>query len=80
MDRLCMIIHLTTVFTPCMAITLVSYTCIFVIDHEEPLEPAPVEAGNHEQDQGKPRWLILSKCRNIMIIQGNNKDKIVIKG
>jgi hypothetical protein len=34
----------------------------FVIDHaehglEEPLEPAPVEAGNCEQDQGKPRCI-----------------------
>jgi hypothetical protein len=33
----------------------VSHTYIFAIDHaeqrlEEPPEPAPVEAGNHEQD------------------------------
>jgi hypothetical protein len=55
MDRLCMIMHLTTLCTPCIAIILVSHTCIFAIDHaepghEEPLELAPVEDGNYEQD------------------------------
>jgi hypothetical protein len=40
----------------------VSHTYIFVIDHtkqerEEPPEPAPVEAGNPEQDLGKPRCM-----------------------
>jgi hypothetical protein len=59
MDMLCMIIHLTTFCTPCIVIMLVSHTCIFAIDygepgHEELPEPAPVKAGNHEQDQGKP--------------------------
>jgi hypothetical protein len=39
---------------------LVSRICIFVIDHveqgrAEPLEPAPVEGADYEQDQGKPR-------------------------
>jgi hypothetical protein len=41
---------------------VVSHTCIFVIDHaeqgfEEMLKRAPVEAGNYEQDQGKPRCI-----------------------
>jgi hypothetical protein len=62
MDRLCMVMHLTTLGTPCIAIILVSHTCIFAIDHAEPghedlQEPAPVEAGNHEQDQGKPQCI-----------------------
>jgi hypothetical protein len=62
MDRLYMIMHLTTLFTPCIAIMLVSHTCIFAIDHTEPghedsPEPAPVKAGNHEQDQGKPQCI-----------------------
>jgi hypothetical protein len=39
-----------------------SHTCIFVIDHAEegltePSEPAPVEVGNHEQDQDKPQCI-----------------------
>jgi hypothetical protein len=38
----------------------VVHTCIVAIGHEEqglkePPELAPVEAGNHEQDHGKPR-------------------------
>jgi hypothetical protein len=58
MGKLCMIMHLTTLCTPCIAFMLVAHTCIIVIGHEEqgleePLEPAPVEAGNHEHDQGK---------------------------
>jgi hypothetical protein len=62
MDRLCMIMHLTILCTPCITIMLVSHTCIFVIDyaepgHEESLKPAPVEAGNYEQDQGKPQCI-----------------------
>jgi hypothetical protein len=62
MDRLCMIMHLTTLCTPCIAILLVCYTCIIVIyhvepGHEEPPEPAPVEGGNDEQDQDKPRCI-----------------------
>jgi hypothetical protein len=41
---------------------LVAHTCIIAIGHdekglEEPPEPAPVEAGNHDQDQGKPRCI-----------------------
>jgi hypothetical protein len=48
-----MIMHLTTLSIPCIAFMLVAHTCIFVIVHEEqrleePLELAPVEAGNHE--------------------------------
>jgi hypothetical protein len=48
--------------TPCNTIMLVSHTCILAIGHEkqgleEPPEPAPVEAGNHEQDQVKPRCI-----------------------
>jgi hypothetical protein len=62
MDRFHMVMHLTTLCTPCLAIILVSHTCIIVISHaepghEEPLEPAPVEGGNYEQDPGKP-WYI----------------------
>jgi hypothetical protein len=62
MDRLCMIMHLTTICTPCIAIMLVSHTCIFAIEHaepghEEPPEPAPVEGGDYEQDQDKPRCI-----------------------
>jgi hypothetical protein len=41
---------------------LVAHTCIIEIGREEqeleePLEPAPVETGNHEQDQGKPQCI-----------------------
>jgi hypothetical protein len=41
---------------------LVSHMCIITIGHEEQgpeetSEPAPVEVGNYEQDQGKP-WCI----------------------
>jgi hypothetical protein len=58
MDRLCMIMHHTTLCTPYIALMLVSHTCIFTIDHaeqghEEPPEPAPVESANFEQDQVK---------------------------
>jgi hypothetical protein len=54
--------HLTTFCTPCIAIIFVSHTYIFAVDHaeqgrEEPLEPAPVEGANYEQDQGKPRCI-----------------------
>jgi hypothetical protein len=57
--RLCMIMHLTTLYIPCIVIMLVSHTYIFVIDHtelghEEPSKPARVEGGNYEQDQTKP--------------------------
>jgi hypothetical protein len=62
MSKLCMIMHLTTLSTPYIAFMLVAHTRIIVICHEEqgleePPEPAPVETGNHEQDQGKP-WCI----------------------
>jgi hypothetical protein len=57
-----MIMHLTTLCTPCIAFMLVSHTCIIVIGHEEQgpeetLEPAPVEASSYEQDQGKPQFI-----------------------
>jgi hypothetical protein len=57
-----MIMHLTTLFTPYIANMLVANTCIIVIGQEEqgleePPELAPVEASNHEQDQGKPRCI-----------------------
>jgi hypothetical protein len=57
-----MIMHLTTLCTPCIAFMLVSHTFIIVIGHEEQgpeetPEPAPVEAGNYEQDQGNPRCI-----------------------
>jgi hypothetical protein len=40
-------------------LVFMTHACILAIDHaehrlEEPPEPAPVEAGNCEQDQGKP--------------------------
>jgi hypothetical protein len=59
MGRLCMIMHLPTHCTPCIAFMLVAHTCIIAIGHEEqgleePPEPAPVEASTHELDQGKP--------------------------
>jgi hypothetical protein len=54
--------HLTTLFTLCIALVFMTHTCILAIDHaerglEKPPEPAPVEAGEHEQDQGKPRCI-----------------------
>jgi hypothetical protein len=57
-----MIMHPTILCTPCIAFMLVAHMCTFAIGHEElglkePLEPAPVETGNHAQDQGKP-WCI----------------------
>jgi hypothetical protein len=67
MDKLCMIMHLTTLCTLCIAILLVSHTYIIAIDHvepghEEPPEPAPVEGGNYEQDQGKVgEWYVVGQ-------------------
>jgi hypothetical protein len=57
-----MIMRLITLCTPCIAFMLVSHMCIIVIGHEEQgsektPESAPVEAGNYEQDQGKPRCI-----------------------
>jgi hypothetical protein len=62
MDRLCMIIHLTTLCTPCIAIMLRFHTYIIVIGHaeqrpKETLEPAQAEGVNHKQDQGKLRCI-----------------------
>jgi hypothetical protein len=55
MGKLCIIMQHITLCTPYIAFVLVSHTCIIVIGHEEQgpketLEPAPVEAGNYEQD------------------------------
>jgi hypothetical protein len=62
MGKLCISMHLITLCTLCIEFMLVAHTCIFVIDHVEqgrvePLEPAPVEGANYEQDQGKPRCI-----------------------
>jgi hypothetical protein len=62
MDRLCMIMHLIALCTPCITFMIVSHTCIIVIGHaeqgpEETPEPAPVEGVNPEQDQGKPQCI-----------------------
>jgi hypothetical protein len=51
--------HHVPLYTPCIALVLMTHTYIFVIDHaeyglEEPPAPAPVEADEHEQNQGKP--------------------------
>jgi hypothetical protein len=59
MGKLCIIMKHTTLCTPCITFILVSHTCIIAIGREEqgldePPEGAPVEACNHEQDQGKP--------------------------
>jgi hypothetical protein len=59
MGRMCIIIQHTTLCNPCIAIMLVSHTCILTIGHAEQgpeatPEPAPVEGVNLEQDQGKP--------------------------
>jgi hypothetical protein len=55
MDRLCMIMHLTTLYTSCIVIILEYHACMFAIDHakqgpKEPPEPAQVEGINPEQD------------------------------
>jgi hypothetical protein len=62
MGKLCIIMQHTTLCTACITLILVSHTCIIAIDHaeqgrEEPPESAPVEGGNYEQDQGKPRCI-----------------------
>jgi hypothetical protein len=54
--------HLITLCTPCIALVFITHTCIFAIDYaehglEEPPAPVPVEAGEHEQDQGKPQCI-----------------------
>jgi hypothetical protein len=62
MGKLGTSMHHVTLYTPCIALVVLTHTCIFAIDHaehglEEPSAPAPVEAGEHEQDQGKPRCI-----------------------
>jgi hypothetical protein len=62
MVKLLTIMHHLTLCITCIAFILVSYTCIFLIDHveperEEPSELAPVEDANLEQDQGN-LWCI----------------------
>jgi NADH:ubiquinone oxidoreductase subunit 3 (subunit A) len=62
MGKLCMIMHLITLCITCITFMLVAHTYIIAINHEEqglekPSEVAPFEAGNHEQDQGKPRYI-----------------------
>jgi hypothetical protein len=62
MGKLCISMHFTARCTPYIAFMLVAHTCTFVIDHVEqgrvePLEPAPVEGADYEQDQGKPRCI-----------------------
>jgi hypothetical protein len=57
-----MIVHLTTLCTPCIVFMLVSHTCIIARGHEEqgPVETpelAPIEASSYEQDQGKPQCI-----------------------
>jgi hypothetical protein len=52
----------TNFCTPYIAFMLASHTYTFAIDHAEqgrtePLEPAPVEGADYEQDQGKPRCI-----------------------
>jgi hypothetical protein len=54
--------HHVTLYTPCITLVLMTYTCVFAIDHaehglEEPPTLAPVEAGEHEQEQVKPRCI-----------------------
>jgi hypothetical protein len=52
-----MIIQHITLCISCIVFILMSHTCIFAIDHEEPSEPATVEDTNPEQDQGKPQCI-----------------------
>jgi hypothetical protein len=62
MDGLYMIMHLTTLCTPCIAFMLVSHTYVFAIGHveqapEETPEPALVEGVDPEQIHGKLRCI-----------------------
>jgi hypothetical protein len=62
MGKLCMIMEYTTLCISYIAFMLVSHSCIFALDpaepgREKPSEPAPVEGGNYEQDQGKLRCI-----------------------
>jgi hypothetical protein len=54
--------HHIALYTPCIALLVVSHTCAFAIDHaeqdpEELQELAQAEDTNPEQEQGKP-WCI----------------------
>jgi hypothetical protein len=62
MGNLCISMHFTDHYTPCIAFRLVTHACTFAIDHVEqgcvePPELAPVETADFEQDQGKPRCI-----------------------
>jgi hypothetical protein len=59
MSRILLILHHIALCTPCIALLLVSHTCIFVIDpmEQEPEEPAQAEETNPKQEQGKPRCI-----------------------
>jgi hypothetical protein len=62
MDILGTSMHHVTLYTPCIALVLMTHMCIFAIDHEEhrleePPAPAPVKTAYFEQDQGKPRCI-----------------------
>jgi hypothetical protein len=62
MGNLCISMYLITLCTPCITFVIVAHTCIFAIDDAEqgrvePLEPAPVEGADYEQDQGKPQCI-----------------------
>jgi hypothetical protein len=62
MGKLCISMYLISLCTPCITLVFMSPTCIYAIYHAEhgrvePPEPAPVEAADFEQDQGKPRCI-----------------------
>jgi hypothetical protein len=62
MSKLCISMHFTARCTPCIAFMLGAHSCTFAIEHMEqrrvdPLEPAPVETVDYEQDQGKSRCI-----------------------
>jgi hypothetical protein len=62
MGKLCISMHFTARFTPCIAFMFGAHTCTFAIDHVEqgrvePPEPVPVETADYEQDQGKPQCI-----------------------
>jgi hypothetical protein len=62
MLMLLLIMHHIALYTPCIALLLVSHTCIFVIypteqEPEEPQEPARAEETNSEQEQDKPQCI-----------------------
>jgi hypothetical protein len=62
MGNLCISMHFTTHYAPCIEFMLVAHTYTFAIDpadlgRVEPPEPARVETADYEQDQGKPRCI-----------------------